>query len=529
MPRSTTKQIRGRKQVDQKDLFDYSVPSKDVVARPVDAYERQYGSSRAKNIEMFMESFKSMSRSVVNAKNIYDTEKESAGYRAGAKGEEPPEGSPAAFMRGYERFKGEGSVSEYHARLNQIFSESADSTPDVYLQKKEALAKEYFNGRTDAFIDGFLPKAMAIEDHMDQKFQQAQKHKLDNDILTQARAKTQADLQLIYSDTVLNQEEKAAAIRQVLTQQQIDAGKLGLSKQQISDNFIESVIETATLSGNPSLLDFAFLKDKSGVALSMNPELSDKIVAGLKRAISAHDANETQALQVRKQALNDASDEIQRGIVDSMQSGDLNTAKGLIGKYKGLLSPDDLQKYYTRLNKLNDESSFAKDTDLWYYRRAYDSALEGKLTDREFDEAMHHMSKSEYMDLIKVNSRGKSSSGSGSNQALLNEYKKMVVDQFTQQDKITGNYKEGSSLDKGNMAKHLFNQYVNKYLSEGNKPKELTPDDLLKWSSTISKLLTGKEQTSEILEGTGLNDDTSGDTNIGDKDFDIDATLKGLK
>jgi len=408
MPKSIEKKYSRRHQVNPQQTFDFTVPKKEVNARMVDTYTEPTVSSKTKNVLSFINSMSSLAKTTSQFSQIYNAEMKEKGYISGAKKEEAPKGKHWAFIEGYEGFKGEAASGEYLAKMQGLIREAStkELTPKDWDIEKEKIHEGFLNGATDAFIKGFIPKASGIEEKFDAEFVKILQTKLETNYLSETRKKAISDLTVIYNDVTI--EDKGKAMREVLTQEHNRGKNLNIAdKIKISTEFVETIIEKAVTDGRPDYLDFAKIKDKDGVKLIDRPELADEIWSGLRSAMSKKETLEIKAIEERKNKIKEIKENIERQIVWSLETDDLNPAIKNISQYKSILDPDDLSKYMRRANELSLDANWSKVNNAEWYRLAHKKASVGKMTEEDWNNAPKFLTRAGYIELSKVNNKGK--------------------------------------------------------------------------------------------------------------------------
>lgn len=494
MPKQSEKRIKGRTQVNPQQTFDFTIPDRQVVARPVDAYERQYGSSRAKNIENFMESFSNMSKSAMQANEIYKTEQKEKGAVSAARGEDTPEGKHWAFVQGYESFKGEVAVNDYYAKLDSLFANAGQLEPDQWLAEKDVINRDFLNGRSDAFIAGFVPKAAELESKYDRKYHEVLKERVKNNYLTETRKMADLELTRIYNDPDIT--DKGRAVRNALSKEQARGKTLGMAdRNDISKEFVQSYIEKAVTQGRPDFLDFAFAEDEAGFKLVQRPELADALWAGLRAANSKKIAIENKADEDLTKAKAEAVENMERTVVWAMETGKYEEAAQALVKGSPYINSEHTQTYLKRLNDLQLDANWSKKDNAEWYRAAYIEASEGKMSEASWTEAPKFCTRSTYMELAKVNANAKKAAAKDSegNKSMFNEYKSILLKSVAPQDPFNmGAFIDGNvGRERNQEASHLMWMRLHNFTQIGNM-KDLTPEILSKWTKEITADLNAR-------------------------------------
>lgn len=441
MPRQTQKRMKGATQISPQETFDFTVPARQVSARDVDTRAAvPQADAKVTGILTFIDQMKSGLKTAVQIADIRSKEKREEGYRAGAKGEKVEAPRHWAFIEGYEQFKGEAAGKDYYAQIDALFQKAGDLEPSDWDQQRDKITESFLFGSSDAFIDGFVPKAMIIEEHYDKKYHGVLQERIKNDYLTTVRGMADFELTTIYNST-MSTAERAKAVRDSLSKEQARSKGLGIAgRTEISNEFVETFIEKATTLGRPDFLDGFFEPDESGMKLSSRPELADKLWAGLRQANSRKAAKEDKVVENYNKVQKEAIEDIERTIVWSMENDDPVGAAEKIMKYAGIIDSEHLQKYLKRNNELSLEANFAKVIDVEWHRAADKKAILGQMTDADWAEANKHLTRPAYIALAKINNKGgeELAKDKWGMHSTFDRKKKELIDVMCARDIITG-------------------------------------------------------------------------------------------
>ena len=431
MPRQTSKRLKGQKQVNPQATFDFTVPKRHGAARPVDPYEKPALDSKLTGIIKFVDQFSATSQQVVQANEIYKGVQREKGAEAARKGEEVSD-KHWAFMEGYENLNGEVGAGEYKLKADAIIAKSEDMTPQEFRASMDGIFTEHINGRSDAYIKGFFPKALRAEEQAESSYLNLQRAKFTRENNKKLGSKFAGDLALLYSaDSELSYTEKAAEMHAQLVKEQEFAvqHKIG-SKYDVTKVFKDTVINKAILSGNPALLDVFTVADKHGIRLMDVGEYSKEISRAKVATEKAVAANDKAAQDARKAAVIEASNAAQRALSDSIVSGDRLQAKSILETYRDILPPAIYDKFLGEIDKGAGTETFGKFTDADVQRNLFNKAVNGQLNSEDFRLNRHLLTKDAYIELGEVNARGRKSAASSNRKpkhmVLVDEYKKYL-------------------------------------------------------------------------------------------------------
>ena len=221
-----------------------------------------------------------------------------AGALSALKGEEKPSKGLARII-GYENLKGEATAQkEYKAEVTQFFNDNHQVlSPEEFEQGLVEISQKYVEGASRHFLEGFLPVAVDIEQKVFENYTKYQQESVYNDTVSFISQKAYDDtvdivntfLEQYFEGVSLdNLNERldvyymlengdygqviAPLIRQSLTDAQNKAELMGLSKKEVSKLYLENIGKMAVKYGLPELLEFAYVKDESGISIARRPE-----------------------------------------------------------------------------------------------------------------------------------------------------------------------------------------------------------------------------------------------------------------
>jgi len=377
MPRQNEKRLQGQKQINQQELYDPSVPNRRIQSA---TQTSGGGSIAASAFSSSLGGFLSdMNRAAYGAGKIFREaagEAEERGAAAAARGEERPDEKKAAWLRGYDRHTGAAAVHGYRNEMYQLELQAHKMELDEYEQAKEDINRKYLNGQNDDYVDGFLPRALEIEATNERTFQRILYDRQVNDETAKFKARAVVDVEAILKS---DEADKPAAIRNLITDYQNEAKSRDfLDRNQVSEAIIDTIGYEASQAGNPSLLRFASVKDKDGVALVDRPEFEDKILKFHDLAVRQAEHNERKRLQEierEKQA-------VENGILIEMTkaavSGDWATVDATIQANVHRVDHKKLLSFKNLSHKLQLEDGYAKVTNIDSVRPFMIKAVNGE-------------------------------------------------------------------------------------------------------------------------------------------------------
>lgn len=302
MARPLRVQATQRYQVDPRNTHDYTTPAITTPASPIDPYERPVVGTRLMTLADALSSVNSSIHALAQERvRQYQKDYEKGLLRAGAG--LPLESRVKGMVDAYETFQGQTAASrDYRAKVNEFFLQQAEYLdPEEFEEGLRAISQEFVAGASDKFLEGFVPVALAIEDQAFQRYQtlQGQRfvenninmlHQIAADQVRGALADAIGDIFDVSDPSALAGdagmylvfEERDGnllfgdQLRKALSETQKAAEKVGLSRSQVSEIYLDAVGTLAIDLGLPELLDFAFIKDESGIALA-DSVLGDKV------------------------------------------------------------------------------------------------------------------------------------------------------------------------------------------------------------------------------------------------------------
>lgn len=430
MPRQSAKRKNVQAQHGDQDSFDFSTPNMSVVARPTDQYVRPQLSNNAAAVAQFAQTGGHILDGFVKRKQMQHEEDIQAGKRARIKGEEMPEDSSTGFVKGYEMLDGQAGGAELTGMLKKHYEENWQMTPEEFQASQDEIISGFLNGRSDNYIDGILPGALAADQKYTQAHFEAQRTIVEDNVRTNVRKITDGMVDTMLEEDNLN----PTAMRSALSDLQKQAGIQGLNRTDVAHQFIETAGRRAVMEGRPELLKVAFERDKSGIRLIDNPELANRIVTLMKQADAAVDEQEQAYVQAQKERQKELIGTVERTLAEkimtlSPDSPEWSTVKELLynasdperNDYGVALDADEIEHYYKLVNELRTGGTFAQESDMVTYMDLYSKARADKLDTKDLLESMSKLDRSSVKEIIKARATAKGS-GSAGNAEFMNRY-----------------------------------------------------------------------------------------------------------
>jgi hypothetical protein len=204
-------------------------------------------------------------------------------------------GIDEAWIEGYEEMAGAGEgYLELQQVLNKHANDNSNATMAEFSVTQDQAIREFFLGRTDAYTRGALPGAISLQKEYQREFIQKQQAEFELDKLTKSRSLVDANLtQIIKSEP----ENLAVTVRTEINHAHERGKALGLSKLQVSNQFVNLMGERAFDSANPDMMKFAYEKGPEGIRLIDNPKLAPKIRQFQEQAARERDRRQSERVK----------------------------------------------------------------------------------------------------------------------------------------------------------------------------------------------------------------------------------------
>jgi hypothetical protein len=370
MPRQSQTQPNTRKEIRQQDTFRYA-EKRQVSARPVDAHVQNYQSKEAQGI---MEAFNIGADSLVKVNTQLSADAKAKGELLGDINGELPENPRQAMLDGYNNHRGGADTLAYQGELAAL---GLDLPPEEYHQKRKEISDKYTIGKSDSYLQGFVPKALHFEQTNDLKYQQKQQENFQEGWKEDASS-------LFMSETIAHKGDPAK-MRESMSNLQARGAAVGLDKTQSGKGAIRALVAYAENTGRPELLDFIGIPDAHGTKL-IDTELGHELLQSRNRALRQSEHNI--ALQERNEAK--AGDAVEMEIIKLLDAGDTAKARTMVNQYSSSnspikLSPEKAEHFYKAISA--DEvggSGYAKQSDPKTY---YDLKVAASNKEATFEDA----------------------------------------------------------------------------------------------------------------------------------------------
>lgn len=380
MPRQTEKRLKGQQQVRDQDTFDFSVPRDNIVhARPHDSFVAPAKEpSGMENVSGFLNSIGSIGQTYAKNKAVANKEQHDAGYLAAAGGQDAPKDSKASFLEGYELYSGEAKVGEYKVAMQKLLAESHGKSAQEFALERDKVADSFMRGRTNAFVEGFILKARDYEDEIDLKFNQILTGQYKEDITGKANQRFNLDITELMAD----ESTDSTMVHGRVMQLREELIKMGMHDPKVASGLaLDAIGAIAVDTGNPSLMNFAMLKDKDGVAMA-DTDLKADIYKYTQAAQGEAERRDVAARRAKRLAHEDKIDDFQKTLVQGLTSGDTKPAQSALlelGK-SGDVTLMEYKAFTDTLTEFQQEAGWGQVVDDEVYDRLESRAYKGILT-----------------------------------------------------------------------------------------------------------------------------------------------------
>ena len=484
MPNTKPQRLKSQTQVTDKETFDFSVPGRNVNARAVDPYVQQ-GQSKAKNIMAFADQMSGVVRTAGAMGDMVAGEQREKGKAARGREEKAPENAHWAFLEGYENMSGQAAAYDYENELSALFENSWRDDPETFNAKKDALAKKYLNGATDAHVKGFVSRGMAAEASIDEKYQKQQHKIMQEDFLTKSMKVLKMDFKAIGEDDSIT--EKTKAQRASITKLQGEAAAYGLSKSQMSEAVLKTVGSRAAMTGHPEDMG-VFLEPDNGIAINDNPQFTGAIAQYIEEAVNTRQSLEKEARLERERVETKYAQEAGKVIIDSIEKGNPLAAHDLLEKTGHFMKFDMYKGLKQSLLDMREGSDtyFAPYTDQTSFDILRTKARYGNLTMQELESAQGSLNKTDYRtvfgDMIHNMDRqltdGRRASKKSINETTMERTRTAGATVVAQKDTLDRLLNPETAPLRKLRYEIYFGDLYNKAVDEAGGRAKLTPDQM---------------------------------------------------
>jgi hypothetical protein len=506
MPRQARIKASKRSAIRQQDVFEYG-PQVQPKARPVKVRTDVRPQSQAGGALNALAEGLSLIEDTIplwqRAKAADEKRHKAEGKTAAGRGDKLNEDATEAFIEGYEEITGAGEgYLQLQGILNEVAQKNAGSTLQQFDTQQDQAIKQFFGGRSDAFIRGALPGAISLQKEYRRGHIEKQNAEFEMDKLS----KTRSLMESAITQTIKEEPEQLdVALRGVLSVQQ-EMGKDPLMGHHRSVSTMQMVTlmgNRAVDSANEDLMDFADLKGPGGLRVIDNAVAANKVRqfresarAELNRREKANEGKAEKAKKDAKVAINVKMTEIIDAI-GNPQATEAQRVELIKGAYQMLNEGEDAGMF-TRAESSHhrDELADVHGVDgIWAERDNVDRKIQAltfaiqdpeKLTDKYLSELKLDLTRSSYEEVFKAMAATEKRRQTQAHKKGPREL------HFDEQRKVSQNivnkknpYTNMAMFDKGDERERAFNTQVIKAMrgwlaqNKGKYPDEDQVDEIM--------------------------------------------------
>ncbi len=373
--------MKGQTQVNPQETFDFTIPRREIAARPVSPQVTPKADIKRQNIIRFIESMQGLTKEVTKASEQANIERRKEGKAAQARGDVLPEDAHWAFLEGYELMAGASDAYNYEQELAQLLRTDHQSDVQTFNQKKDEISNKYLQGSTDAYIAGFMSRGMNVEANAEMKYQEGKHQQLQDDFMIKSNKLFKFDY-YEHKKTGASIEENAEAGRELATELQALAVPYGLTKAQVSEGLVKSMGSHAAVNGTPEDMMFMFYPDAEGGTAMIDTALAPAINGYINSAISTRRSKATEARTEKARIEKEFAMTAGKAIITALDNNDPALAIKTLEQTGQYMSLDDYRSLTKAINVMREGSDtfFAAATDQFQFDNLRVAAKGGGLT-----------------------------------------------------------------------------------------------------------------------------------------------------
>ncbi len=398
MPRESQIAIKGQKKVNPQETFDFTVPRREGAARTLNFMEEQAADPKSTSVLNFIDKMSGLVKDVTKFQEGENVKKRKAGAAAQGRGEDPEENAHWAFLEGYELMAGASDAYKYEKELAQLLNTDITSDVETFNGKKDQITHNYINGRSDAYVEGFVSRGRNVEANAEMKFQEAKHEQMQTDFLTKGIDLFKLDYNE-HKSTGASMEENAEAGRELATSFQKEGSRYGLTKQQVSEALVKSIGSASAINGRPEDMMFMLYPDvKGGTAMIDNPELSKAINSYINTAISTRKSKAKEAIAEKVRIEKEFAVEAGKAIVKAIDENNPTLGGDILEETGQYMNLDDYSSLTKALRDMRSGSDafFAVQSDQFLFDNLRIAAKKGILGLEELQEQTESLTRADY-------------------------------------------------------------------------------------------------------------------------------------
>jgi hypothetical protein len=307
---------QGGRDIDPRSTYDSTTPDVKVAARNIDTYHRPPDAYRVQQdadlvaMTQFLQMTTGAMESGAKAYGAYQDKESEEGKILKAAGKPLPDDASSAKASGYEMMSGEAEVVDFKTKLADIVTQFPDDDPETYQKRTQELLKSSINGRSEAWVKGFVPNARKALSDSALVFHKTKQEEIATKTLS-ANTKIFSDKVLEALKTEKDDDKVALIYREAVTGMQDTTKPYGVTPKAAALSAVGIIANAAVNADNklsPAeanrlaaiLPKLASLPDNKGIALTQT-DIRDKVEAEISAANTAATTRTTAGNTARKE------------------------------------------------------------------------------------------------------------------------------------------------------------------------------------------------------------------------------------
>ena len=380
MAKSARQRLSKRTEVSQRDTYRRT-PGIEPIANPVQTYTGGTKGGTLQELTKALEQGGNLVETYTRMETQTNRIEQQEGGKAAKRGDEAPDDASQPYMYGYLKVKGESDAAQFENDANQLIREHWNEDPETFQKRMEELEQEYLQGQSEAYLEGFVPKATAVEQKALGEYQKAQyKQQTVNFLDNTANAFTQ-DIEWI-KDQNYSEKKKAKNIRQALSYYQKQGKNMGLTRDQVTQRLLTVAGGKAEEQADPDLLSFIREPGQGSGVRVIDTKLGEDARKWEDAAIQAQQQIEENHEAKIEEKRGELKDQIHRDMVSQLSSVDPSNGRALRNikqqlrtvwnnpennKFGVALDPEDMETLMGTVDDMLEPEGFANTTDSGTY------------------------------------------------------------------------------------------------------------------------------------------------------------------
>lgn len=345
MPLSLDKKQSQRQKVDARDTYRYTTPDISPAARPTDPYVDPGKPIKQTGVSELLAALGDFGTAYERRQYQNEREALAQGEADFNTGQTPPENAHEARIRKYNELRGKAASFEFHKEAMDVYQKNQTDDPATLASKIEGVLKKYQiekGGNDPNFMNGFAPAARQIISSIDTIHANKRLKDYEDEVMTNARTIINGVLDgMDPTDPQFGQN-----FRDQITDLQVNAKALGLTRTHISELAFEVLAGKAKLSGDHRYLAPLTVKDSSGQSV-MDAVGADKFATLFNQTESIKHSRESMTRSVE---------------ADKRKENQNKVVNGLLTRFYQL-KPDDINGHAQLQADINSYSTAAGNPD----------------------------------------------------------------------------------------------------------------------------------------------------------------------